>query len=1040
MRTHILLAAAAALLAFAPASHAADHWERRDLAGSGGMFGLPAGFHAAIVHAPRGATVTFLTTLGRQGQLQAGDGEYAFESSEKDKTPAMSGHYHGSHRGGPLEPLALSAGEGALLFASDDHGHPLRGPLLVELGRFEASERIGAGSALVADSGNSFLLGGLPIISRAGWGADEEIRFFSGRPERAITPSERDSGRELADFERGCTAAIGAFPDEFELERIETRENGRLLRWPHQYTATVRKIVLHHTAENGVSQGRSSAEVMRAMYRYHAVSRRWGDIGYHFVIDPNGQIFEGRSGGARVVGGHAACHNIGTVSVALMGNFENHGVPSAQMAALEALVVRLSGEHNLDPTATEWFRGEKTPNLLPHSGLTATACPGKNLFERLPELRRAVEQAPEVSAARKNLVDGEFVGPTGLARVEAGARLTRTFSFRNTGNASWGAGTWLFGQSSRGVKIASKSSTRDFVAAHLREKTVAPGEIGHFEVSFEAGYSPGVYAVSLVPVVAGRRLGGAETLAVFEVAPPDFGVNFGTVAAPRAAVGKAISVQIPVRNSGQTIMWKADSELRIRTAGRSRSVRVPFSQTLSPRAGAVFSAKIPGVAEAGPVPLLLSVFVGGVRAGSPALREVLVGNQAPSTQIQTRSAPAVSGEFSAVKRFQNDTSQTWRTSELKLVALRGPHRYEFFPQSQADIPPQGEASFAVQLPPETSDSVASLIIFLLYEGEAIRAREVLRTRNIQTEAAAEQPTILAENKESQEAAGDEPLVRVRISYSPQTAFVRARAGLRVLSENDEVIAERAGGDLLSLSAATDGQVEVGGERSDFVEILAADGSAVEIASFKRVPAWDAHGVINDNRFLGSLRVYAEGGKLLFVNHLPLEQYLRGVAEVPEAQHPEKKRALAILARSYAAFYALGRQEKFSGETRFNASDDPNEFQKYLGENFANRAPGWIAAVENTRGAVLTYQNELIKPPYHSCAGGQTSSAQQVWGWTDAPYLASVPDHQSVANQPRAGHGVGLSGCGAQAMATDGQTAEQILEYFYRGVEMGTNGW
>ena len=68
------------------------------------------------------------------------------------------------------------------------------------------------------------------------------------------------------------------------------------------------------------------------------------------------------------------------------------------------------------------------------------------------------------------------------------------------------------------------------------------------------------------------------------------------------------------------------------------------------------------------------------------------------------------------------------------------------------------------------------------------------------------------------------------------------------------------------------------------------------------------------------------------------------------------------------------------------------------------------------------------------ADGKTLSAQEVWGWTNTPYLQSVDDPYCTG-LTRQGHGVGMSGCGSEGMAKDGKGYEEIIKYYYQGVEI-----
>ena len=170
-----------------------------------------------------------------------------------------------------------------------------------------------------------------------------------------------------------------------------------------------------------------------------------------------------------------------------------------------------------------------------------------------------------------------------------------------------------------------------------------------------------------------------------------------------------------------------------------------------------------------------------------------------------------------------------------------------------------------------------------------------------------------------------------------------------------------------------------------------------------------------------------------INELPLESYVKGVAEVSNSDPTEKLKTMAVIARTYALYY-VRMDEKFPSMP-YDLTDDPEECQKYLGYGYESRSPNMGSAVDATEGLIVTYLGKLIKTPYfNETDGTKTKSAEEVWGWTTTPYLVSVPDPLCEATA-FSGHGVGLSGCGATAAAENGSTYDEIIEYYYTGVEI-----
>ena len=167
------------------------------------------------------------------------------------------------------------------------------------------------------------------------------------------------------------------------------------IRDPHVIGyAPFRKIVVHHTASpNGT---KNPAATVRFGYELHVVGRGFTDIGYNFLIGPDGEIFEGRrarkygkgelhtgedGAGNAIIGGHTKGRNAGTCGIALIGNFMKTA-PSG--AAIESLIHLASWEaqrHKIDPLGSDEFIATDStklvfPNIVGHRGIGSTLCPG----------------------------------------------------------------------------------------------------------------------------------------------------------------------------------------------------------------------------------------------------------------------------------------------------------------------------------------------------------------------------------------------------------------------------------------------------------------------------------------------------------------------------------------------------------------------------------------------------------------------------------------------------------------------------------------
>lgn len=192
----------------------------------------------------------------------------------------------------------------------------------------------------------------------------------------------------------------------------------------------------------------------------------------------------------------------------------------------------------------------------------------------------------------------------------------------------------------------------------------------------------------------------------------------------------------------------------------------------------------------------------------------------------------------------------------------------------------------------------------------------------------------------------------------------------------------------------------------------------------------------DNTFRGTLelRYNASKDRTWLINELPIELYLRGIAETSDSSPHEYQRAMMIAARTFA-FYHRTHDTKWRKE--FFTITAYSYDQVYNGYGQESRSPNIVKAVEETAGEVVTYGGELIVTPYFSRSDGRTRDWSEVWN-------GSVPWAKSVSvpcekGKTLLGHGVGISAQGAICLAKDGMTGEEILKYFYTGVEV-TKRW
>lgn len=155
--------------------------------------------------------------------------------------------------------------------------------------------------------------------------------------------------------------------------------------WTPPYYA-VNRIVVHHTA-TGVDMG-NPANTVAAIWRYHTYDLDWGDVGYNFLIDPYGNIYEGRAGINGVRGNHAP-PNEGSIGISLLGDFTSQLPTQAALDSLVRLTAYLAKVNQINLVYKTSFDSANPEGMYGHRAINATACPGNSFFPLLPQVRDA---------------------------------------------------------------------------------------------------------------------------------------------------------------------------------------------------------------------------------------------------------------------------------------------------------------------------------------------------------------------------------------------------------------------------------------------------------------------------------------------------------------------------------------------------------------------------------------------------------------------------------------------------------------------------
>lgn len=195
-------------------------------------------------------------------------------------------------------------------------------------------------------------------------------------------------------------------PEPDIMTRAEWCPDGTCFPHPNPSFTYVTHLIIHHSA--GTNSSSDWAGVVRAIWDFHVNGNGWSDIGYNWLIDPNGVVYEGR--GEDILGAHFCGTNGGTAGTCVMGNFTDIQPTTEAINSLVDLYTWKACDIGLNVLGSGFHNssGLTLNRVSGHRDGCATACPGDSFYPMLPDVRQQMFD---------HIVTGceGLPGPTGLS-------------------------------------------------------------------------------------------------------------------------------------------------------------------------------------------------------------------------------------------------------------------------------------------------------------------------------------------------------------------------------------------------------------------------------------------------------------------------------------------------------------------------------------------------------------------------------------------------------------------------------------------------
>ncbi|MFJ3640148.1 N-acetylmuramoyl-L-alanine amidase [Streptomyces sp. NPDC090108] len=341
-------------------------------------------------------------------------------------------------------------------------------------------------------------------------------------------------------------APVSNAPEPTIVTRVQWGADESMNDEASDYGTEVKAVFVHHTVDANDYSCADSAAMVRAIRTYHIQSNGWKDIGYNFLVDKCGTIFEGRKGGVErpVIGAHNPGFNTNTVGISVLGEYTSIDASDAAKASVARLAAWKLGQYHYDPASkvdltagldNGKFKLGQTASFYRISGHRdgySTECPGDKLYASLPGIR-TLAAGPVSGLVLKPFGQAGVVGSTAYTKgpltvnwaITSPAALVSRYEVLVDGKV---AKTATPTATSASLTLAAGSHTVAVRAVHVSGRTavtpdatvVADATVPSFTTKPSIALRAGTVDTAAVPVTLGWKATDSAALKEVRLTSP----------------------------------------------------------------------------------------------------------------------------------------------------------------------------------------------------------------------------------------------------------------------------------------------------------------------------------------------------------------------------------------------------------------------------------------------------------------------------------------------------------------------------------------